>query len=108
MLADVTFKIVDAIFKNKNFYDYGTYHVTSEGETNWHDYANLITVEAMKLGLKIKCQPDYIHPITSSEYPTTAKRPLNSRLNCEKIKKTFMLELPHWESEVKKVLREII
>ena len=108
MLSDVTFKIVDTIFKNKNFNDYGTYHVTSEGETNWQDYASLISSEAIKLNLKVRCAPDHIYPILTSEYPTAAKRPLNSRLNCEKIKKTFMLELPHWESEVKKVLREII
>jgi dTDP-4-dehydrorhamnose reductase len=108
MLADVTFKITDTIFKNKNFYDYGTYHVTNEGETNWHNYANLIAAEAINLGLKIKCELDYIHPILTSEYPAAAKRPLNSRLNTDKLKKTFMLELPHWESEVKKALREMI
>ena len=108
MLADVTFKIVDTIFKNKNFNDFGTYHLTNEGETNWHAYASLISSEAMKLHLKVKCTPDQIHPILTSEYPTAAKRPFNSRLNTDKLKKTFMLELPHWESEVKKVLREII
>lgn len=108
MLTDITFKIVDSIFKNKNFNDYGTYHATNEGETNWHGYANLIAVEATKLGLKIKCETNHIRPIATSEFATAAKRPLNSRLNCEKIKKIFMLELPHWESEVKKVLREII
>jgi dTDP-4-dehydrorhamnose reductase len=108
MLADVTFKIVDTMFKNKNFNDFGTYHLTNEGETNWHAYASFIASEAMKLNLKVKCVPDQIHPILTSEYPTAAKRPTNSRLNTDKIKKTFMLELPHWESEVKKVLREII
>ncbi|CAM8360402.1 dTDP-4-dehydrorhamnose reductase [Candidatus Methylopumilus planktonicus] len=108
MLADVTFKIVDTIFKNKNFNDYGTYHVTSDGETNWFEYASLIASELIKLNIKIKCGPDQIRPILTSGYPTAAKRPLNSRLNCEKLKKTFVLELPHWESEVKKVLREII
>ncbi len=108
MLSDVTFKIVETILKNKNFNDYGTYHVTTEGETNWYDYASLISNEAMKLNLKIKCAPDQIHSILTSEYPTAAKRPLNSRLNCEKIKRTFMLESPHWESEVKRVLREVI
>jgi dTDP-4-dehydrorhamnose reductase len=108
MLADVTFKIVDRILKNKNFNDYGTYHVTNDGETNWYEYASLISSEAMKLNVKVKCAPDKIHPILTSEYPTAAKRPLNSRLNTDKLKKTFMLELPHWESEVKKVLREII
>ena len=108
MLADVTFKIVDTIFKNKNFKDYGTYHVTNDGETNWHGYASFVASEAMKLNLKITCTPDKIHPILTSEYPTAAKRPLNSRLKTDKLKKTFMLELPHWESEVKKVLKELI
>jgi dTDP-4-dehydrorhamnose reductase len=108
MLGDVTFKIVDTILKNKNFKDYGTYHVTNDGETNWHAYASLISSEAMKLNLKVKCAPDKIHPILTSEYPTAAKRPSNSRLNTDKLKKTFMLKLPDWESEVKKVLKEII
>ena len=108
MLADVTLKIVDTILKNKNFNDYGTYHVTTEGETNWHAYASLISNEAMKLNLKIKCDANHIRSIVTSEYPTVAKRPFNSRLNTDKLKKTFMLELPHWESEVKRVLKEII
>jgi len=108
MLSDVTFKIVDLILKNKNFNDYGTYHVTSDGETNWFEYASLIASELIKLNIKIKCGPDQIHSILTSEYPTAAKRPLNSRLNCDKLKKTFVLELPEWQDEVKKVLREVI
>ncbi len=108
MLADVTFMIVDMIFKGKDFSEYGSYHVTNDGETNWYDYASLIVEEAMQLGLKVKCTPDQIHAISTSEYLTAAKRPLNSRLSTEKLKKTFVLELPHWESEVKKVLREVI
>jgi dTDP-4-dehydrorhamnose reductase len=108
MLADVTLKIADTIFKDKNFSGYGTYHLTNDGVTNWYKYATFIANEAIQLGLKTKCQPDHILSILTSDYPTEAKRPLNSRLNTDKLKKTFMLELPHWESEVKKVLREII
>ena len=108
MLVDVTFKIVDLIFKNKNFNGYGTYHVTNEGDTNWHAYGSFIASEAMKLNTKIKCIPQHIYPILTSEYPTAAKRPPNSRLNTDKIKKIFMLELPHWQDEVKKILRELI
>jgi dTDP-4-dehydrorhamnose reductase len=108
MLCDVTFKIVNSILNNKNFNDFGTYHVTNEGETNWFHYAKFIAEEAIGLGLRVKCTPDHIHSILTSEYPTAAARPLNSRLNCEKLKKTFMLELPNWQSEVKKVLREIV
>lgn len=102
MLSDVTFKIVDTIFKDKNFNIFGTYHVTSDGETNWFEYASLIAAEAIQLGLKVKCEPHHIHSILTSEYPTLAKRPLNSRLNCDKLKKTFMLDLPDWKGEVKK------
>ena len=93
----------------------GQYHRTdgpaiehSDGEKNWFEYASLIASELIKLNVKIKCVPNQIHPIVTSEYPTAAKRPLNSRLNTDKLKKTFMLELPHWEEEVKKVLKEII
>ena len=107
-LADVTFKIIHTIFKDKNFNHFGTYHVTNEGETNWYQYASLIASEADQLGFKIKCDSRHIRSIFTSEYPTAAKRPLNSRLNTEKLKKTFMLELPHWETEVKKVLKELI
>ena len=102
MLSDVTFRIVDTILKNKNFSDYGTYHVTSDGETNWFEYASLIASELIKLNAKIKCGPDQIHSILTSQYPTAAKRPLNSRLNCEKLKETFVLDLPDWEGQVKK------
>lgn len=108
MLADVTFKIVDAILKYQNFNDYGIYHVASENETTWYQYAHFIANEAMQLNLKIKCESDHIYPISTSEYPAAAKRPLNSNLNTDKLKRTFELELPHWKSEVRKVLRELI
>lgn len=106
MLSDVTFKIVDTIFKDKNFNIFGAYHVTSDGETNWFEYASLIAAEAIQLGLKVKCEPHHIHSILTSEYPTLAKRPLNSRLNCDKLKKTFMLDLPDWKDEVKKTCKD--
>ena len=108
MLADVTFRIVDMFFKKKDFNCYGTYHVANNGETNWHEYARFITAEAIRLGLKVKCKPDQIYSILTSEYTTAARRPFNSRLNTDKLKKTFMLELPDWKMEVQKTLRGMI
>jgi dTDP-4-dehydrorhamnose reductase len=108
LLADVTYKIVKAILNNPNFKDFGTYHVTSMGDTDWFHYACFIVDEAMRLGLKTTMTSQDIKPISSDAYPTLAKRPMNSRLDTKKIKKTFMLELPHWKEEVKKVLKEII
>jgi dTDP-4-dehydrorhamnose reductase len=108
VLADVTYKIVKTISNNPNFKDFGTYHVTSMGDTDWFHYACFIVDEAIGLGFKTSMTSRDIKPISSDLYPTLAKRPLNSRLDTTKIKKTFMLELPHWEEEVKKILKEII
>ena len=108
MLADVTLKIAQNILNNKDFKDYGTYHLTSTGETNWYEYACFIVNEAMRLGFHTNITPDQIKAISTDAYPTAAKRPLNSRLSTEKIRKTFMLELPHWEDEVRNVLKNLI
>ena len=107
-LADVTYKIVEAILNNPSFKDFGTYHLTLDNETNWYRYACFITDEAKRLGLPTLMTSKDIKPILSDAYPTLAKRPMNSRLDTSKIKKTFMLELPDWEEEVKKILKEII
>ena len=108
VLADVTYKIVKAIFNDPNFKDFGTYHMTLDGETNWYRYACFITDEAKRLGLQTLMTSKDIKPISSDAYPTLAKRPMNSRLDTTKIKKTFMLELPHWEEEVKRILKVLI
>jgi dTDP-4-dehydrorhamnose reductase len=107
-LADVTYKIVEAIFNDPNFKDFGTYHMTLDDETNWYRYACFITDEAKRLGLPTLMISKDIKPISSDAYPTLANRPMNSRLDTTKIKKTFMLELPHWEVEVKRILKALI
>jgi dTDP-4-dehydrorhamnose reductase len=107
-LADVTYHIVKTIFNDPNFKDFGTYHITLDGKTNWYRYACFITDEAKRLGLQTLMTSKDIKPISSDAYPTLAKRPMNSRLNTTKIKKTFMLELPHWEVEVKRILKALI
>ena len=108
VLADMTFSIVKAISNNHNYKDFGTYHVASSGDTDWFHYACFVVDEAIDLGLKTSMTSKDIKPIPTSLYPTSAKRPMNSMLNTTKIKKTFMLELPHWEVEVKRILKEII
>ena len=107
-LADVTYHIVKTIFNDPHFKDFGTYHMTLKDETNWYRYACFITDEATRLGLQTLMTSKDIKPISSDAYPTLAKRPMNSRLDTTKIKKTFMLELPHWEEEVKRILKALI
>jgi dTDP-4-dehydrorhamnose reductase len=107
-LADVTYKIVKAILNDPNFRDFGTYHMTLEDETNWYFYACFITDQALSLGLKTLMTSKDIKPISSDEYHNLAKRPMSSRLDNTKIKKTFMLKLPYWEEEVRRILKELI
>ena len=104
-IADVTCNIVKTILNKTSFKDFGTYHVTLEGETDWHQYACFITDEAIRLGLKTTMTSQDIMAISSDTYPTKAARPINSRLNTTKVKKTFMLKLPSWEQEVAAVIK---
>jgi dTDP-4-dehydrorhamnose reductase len=105
VLADVTDTIVKTILNKTSFKDFGTYHVALEGETNWYQYACFITDEAMRLRLKTTMTSQDIKSISSDVYPTAAKRPMNSRLNTTKVKKTFLLKLPNWEQEVAAVIK---
>jgi dTDP-4-dehydrorhamnose reductase len=104
-IADVTCNIVKTILSDINFKDFGTYHVALEGETNWYQYACFINDEAIRLGLKTIMTSQDIQLISSDDYSRAAKRPMNSRLDTTKIKKTFILELPHWKVEVATMLK---
>jgi len=73
----------------------GKYHFALDGITNWHVFACKIFELAKMRGLKL--QVSNVIPIKSEEYPTPAKRPLNSRMNMGKFNHTFGLELPHWQ-----------
>ena len=59
----------------------------------------------MRLGLKMTMTSHDINAASSDTYPTLAKRPMNSRLDTTKIKKTFLLELPSWEEQVEAVIK---
>jgi dTDP-4-dehydrorhamnose reductase len=87
---------------------YGTYHLTSSGETSWHAYAQYVIAGALKRGAHLTCKPESIEPIPTSAYPLPAPRPANSRLNTEKIRSTFGTELPAWQVGVDAILDVLI
>jgi dTDP-4-dehydrorhamnose reductase len=80
----------------------GTYHLASSGVTSWQGFAQAI-VNLMPAQGK-KCLA--VEAISTAEYPTPAKRPAYSVLACEKLKRTFGLQLPPWEESLKQVLEE--
>lgn len=86
----------------------GLYHLTAGGEASWYDYARFILRFAAEHAYPVKVQPDAVVPVSSHAYVTAAKRPLNSRLNTEKFRCSFGLNMPHWQMGVARMLTEII
>lgn len=82
----------------------GVYHCTGTGETTW---AGLADVVREYLRLHHGLEPSAIEPIATADYPTPARRPLNSRLNCSKLAASFDVRLPHWRNSVADALREL-
>lgn len=84
----------------------GTYHLVADGETSWHGYARFVIETARELGVALKV--DEIAPIATRDYPTAAARPLNSRLDTQRLRSAFGLHLPDWRDGVARMLREIL
>lgn len=84
----------------------GTYHLAADGETSWHGYAQFVLEQARELGMALKASE--VVPIDSSDYPTAAVRPLNSRLDTRKLRAQLDLNLPDWRDGVARMLREIL
>jgi dTDP-4-dehydrorhamnose reductase len=74
----------------------GVYHAAGTGETTWCDFARAIFEVAGRHGAKVPV----VEPIPTSAYPTPAKRPANSRLDCGKLEAVFGVRLPAWRDSV--------
>lgn len=85
----------------------GTYHCVAGGETSWHGYAEFAIEWARAAGQPLKLPAGAIQPVPTAEYPTPARRPLNSRLDTTRLQRTFGLQLPHWQAGVQRLLAEI-
>ncbi|AKG22259.1 dTDP-4-dehydrorhamnose reductase [Calothrix sp. 336/3] len=84
----------------------GIYHYTNSGVASWYDFAMAIFEEAENLGLPLKVER--VFPITTSEYPTPARRPAYSVLASGKLKKLLGSYPPHWRQSLRKMLKEFL
>ena len=104
LLADVTAHAVRAAQRDPALA--GIYHAVAGGETSWFDYARLVIEWGRGHGLPVKVPANAIRAVPSSDFPTPATRPLNSRLATDKLRRTFGLSLPHWKVGVERMLAE--
>ena len=104
MLAEATLLALYKLFNNENccITSPQLYHLTSSEAVSWYDFARYIVQTAKNLGFALKAKT--INAIPSSDYPTPAKRPLNSVLDCQKFQKDFGVILPSWKKYIESVL----
>ncbi|MFV1462706.1 MULTISPECIES: dTDP-4-dehydrorhamnose reductase [unclassified Phaeobacter] len=77
----------------------GTYHFAGQPETSWAGVATEIFAEA-----KLPCA---VAEIPSTAYPTPARRPLNSRLDCSTLEKVFGITRPDWRAGLRDILKDL-
>lgn len=106
LLADVTAHAIYAIRQQPELA--GLYHLVASGETSWYGYARFVLNTARSLNTAIKVADNAIEAIPSNAFPLPAQRPLNSRLNTDKLCASFKLNLPHWQTGVARMLTEIL
>ena len=83
---------------------YGTFHYTGGGAVTWHGFAEQIfDLAAQNIGRRPK-----VEAITTAEYPTPAKRPANSVLDCGKIGRTYGIMQRPWEESLKEMLAKTL
>jgi len=82
----------------------GTYHVANAGATTWHEFALGIFEGAKSRGSGIPA----VHPVTTSEFPTPARRPISSELSTAKFEQIFGQTLRRWGEPLAEVLDELL
>ena len=86
----------------------GIYHLAAAGETTWHAYAEYVLQTAKQFKPDIEYKVKEVAAVPTSEFPTPAQRPLNSRLNCNKLQQALQCQLPDWQKGVDTMLSKIL
>lgn len=85
----------------------GLYHLCAAGDASWFEYARHVIARGHAAGLQLRVKPEAVVPVPTSAYPTAASRPLNSRLDCNRLMQRFDVCLPEWKTGVDRMLAEI-
>jgi dTDP-4-dehydrorhamnose reductase len=86
----------------------GVYHLAAAGETTWYAYAEYVLAKAKQLKPSLNYAVKDFVAVPTSDFPTPAKRPLNSRLNCSRLEQALQLKLPPWQVGVDAMLTKIL
>lgn len=85
----------------------GIYHLTAAGSTSWYGLACYIVQQARMRGMALKLDVPNIRAIKTADYPTPAKRPRNSRMDCSSLTQQLGIALPNWKTHVDRMLAQV-
>jgi dTDP-4-dehydrorhamnose reductase len=102
-LADTILHVAQCLATPRSAPPWGVYHATGTGETSWHGFATALFGDASARGMTV---PE-VAAITTAQYPTPARRPANSRLDCGKLARAFQARQPEWRTGLKDCLDEL-
>ena len=109
LLADITALCLQRVQPEQHEpYLSGIYHLAAAGETTWHAYARYVLQQAQSLKPSLKYTVKEVAAVATTEFPTPAARPLNSRLNCSQLENALQLKLPAWQTGVDAMLAKIL
>jgi dTDP-4-dehydrorhamnose reductase len=103
-IADAIFKVAANLMASGDARLRGVFHITGTGDASWAEFATEIFAQSAKSGGPTAT----VHWITTAEYPTPAKRPQNSRLNCGKLAAEHGVSMPDWQSSTSEVVRRLL
>ena len=104
MIAEATALVVARAARSSFASDTsGVYHLSAGGATTWFGFAREILRSSSALGI---ASVPPIEPIGTAEYPTPARRPANSLLANDKLRRTFGLALPAWDEGLRMCVEE--
>ncbi|HUA78467.1 MAG TPA: dTDP-4-dehydrorhamnose reductase [Acetobacteraceae bacterium] len=82
----------------------GVFHAAGGGETTWHGLAAAVFEEAARHGVA----PPEVAPIRTADWPTRARRPADSRLDCARLAATFGLRMPPWRESLRPLIDTLL
>ncbi len=84
------------------------YHLAAANPVSWCDFARSIVAIAGEFpGFNLRLTPADIQAITTAQYPTPARRPANSRLDCSRLESDFGLTMPDWQPYLRRMLEAL-
>lgn len=103
-IADAVLLVAQNLLASRNVNLRGVFHMTGSGEASWADFATeIFRVSGAEGGPVAE-----VTPVPSSNYPTPARRPTNSRLDCSKLASIHNVRLPDWKSSTATVVSRLL